>query len=249
MNLQRLFRSRERATPPHVFVSYRRDDAAAHAGRLYDALAARFGEGSVFMDVDAIGLGTDYRETIDGALASCDAAIALIGRGWLAASDEDGRRRLDDPEDVLRTELEQALARPLVVIPTLVGGAELPDEEDLPTSLAPLVRRQGLELRDATWRDDVARLVRRLEAIPSGEAPDATDRPAAARPRRRRVLLAVLAVAVVAAALALVLALRGDDGRRRRRCKPAGGARFRRPAARRDPFARPDGLRGRRLRP
>jgi TIR domain len=199
-----------------VFVSYRRDDAAAHAGRLYDALAARFGAGSVFMDVDAIGLGSDYRETIDGAIASCDAAIALIGRGWVLASDEDGRRRLDDPNDVLRMELEQALSHRLVVIPALVGGAALPDEEDLPASIAPLVRRQGIELRDSTWRDDVARLMRRLEAIPAAASavgvPAPTDAPPTQPRGRRRLLLAVIAAAAVAAGLALFLALRPDEG-------------------------------------
>ena len=205
----RLFGAREGATPyPRVFVSYRRDDAAAHAGRLYDALAASFGAGNVFMDVDAIGLGSDYRETIDGALESCDAAIALIGRGWLPAVDDEGRRRLDDPTDVLRMELEQALTHDLVVIPALVGGAALPDEEDLPASLAPLVRRQGIELRDSTWRDDVGRLLRRLETITS---PPEEER--APGRHRRWVVLGAVAVALVVAAVAAALLLRdGDDG-------------------------------------
>ena len=212
MNVGRLFGAREGAAPhPRVFVSYRRDDAAAYAGRLYDALAASFGAGNVFMDVDAICLGSDYRESIDGALESCDAAIALIGRGWLAAVDEDGKRRLDDPTDVLRMELEQALTHDLVVIPALVGGAALPDEEDLPASLAPLVRRQGIELRDSTWRDDVARLTRRLDEI-AAAAQGAPTEAAPARPRgRRRLLVPLLAAAVVAAALALFLAFRPDD--------------------------------------
>jgi hypothetical protein len=163
------------------------------------------------MDVDAIGLGSDYRETIDGALESCDAAIALIGRGWLPAVDDEGRRRLDDPSDVLRMELEQALAHDLVVIPALVGGADLPDEEDLPATLAPLVRRQGIELRDSTWRDDVARLTRRLDEI-AAAAQVAPAEAVRARPRGRRRLVAVLAAAAVAAALALFLAFRPDDG-------------------------------------
>ena len=210
MNVGHLFGSRGRAAAPHprVFVSYRRDDAAAYAGRLYDALAASFGAGNVFMDVDAIGLGSDYRETIGGALESCDAAIALIGRGWLPAVDEDGRRRLDDPADVLRMELEQALTHDLVVIPTLVGGAMLPEVEELPASLAPLVRRQGIELRDTTWRDDVARLMRRLEAI---HAPPEVER--ATRRRTRWAVLGVLVVALaVAAAVAALLLRDGDDG-------------------------------------
>ena len=211
VNLRRLLPSHEQAAPPtRLFVSYRRDDAAAYAGRLYDALAARFGAANVFMDVDAIGLGSDYRQTIDGALASCDAAIALIGRGWLSAVDEDGRRRLEDPGDVLRLELEQALTHDLVVIPALVGGAALPDEADLPASLAPLVRRQGIELRDTTWRDDVARLVRRLDELAAPER-GAPAEPAPTGRRRSRLLLAVLGAAAVAAGLALVLALRPDD--------------------------------------
>jgi hypothetical protein len=207
VNLRRLLPSRESAAPPtRLFVSYRRDDAAAYAGRLYDALAARFGAGNVFMDVDAIGLGSDYRESIDGALESCDAAIALIGRGWLAAVDEDGNRRLDDPADVLRMELEQALTSDLVVIPARVGGAELPEAEDLPASLAPLVRRQGIELRDSTWRDDVARLVRRLEAI--HEAPEAE------RIAGRRTTWAVLgaaAILLVAVAATALFVTRDSD--------------------------------------
>ena len=206
--MRRLLSSREEAAPPtRLFVSYRRDDAAAYAGRLYDALAARFGAGNVFMDVDAIGLGSDYRESIDGALESCDAAIALIGRGWLGAVDEDGRRRLDDPSDVLRLELERALATDLVVIPARVGGAELPDAEELPATVAPLVRRQGIELRDSTWRDDVAGLVRRLEAI---HAP-----PEAERATGRRATWAVLgavAIVLVVAAVAAMLVMRDDGG-------------------------------------
>jgi hypothetical protein len=223
VNLRRLLPSRARAAPPtRLFVSYRRGDAAAYAGRLYDALAARFGAANVFMDVDAIGLGSDYRETIDGALESCDAAIALIGRGWLPAVDEDGTRRLDDPGDVLRMELEQALTHDLVVIPALVGGATLPEEEELPASLVPLVRRQGIELRDSTWRDDVARLMRRLEAIHAPpEAERATNR------RTRWAVLGALALALVVAAAVAALVLRDgdDDG------EGGSGARSSEPAA------------------
>jgi hypothetical protein len=47
-----------------IFVSYRRQDSAHLAGRLYDRLADRFGEGQVFMDVDTIKLGVDFAEEI-----------------------------------------------------------------------------------------------------------------------------------------------------------------------------------------
>jgi hypothetical protein len=192
-----------------IFVSYRREDTAAYAGRLYDALVGRFGDENVFMDVDTIDLGSDFREVIDRAIASCDVTIALIGRNWLSATDAEGERRLDDPDDLLRLELERALARGLVIVPACVQAAELPSEDALPASLAPLSSRQGIELRDTAWRDDVDRLTRRLERIA-----DETPRPeAGARSARwgpRRGLALALALAALAAVL--VLALRGGDG-------------------------------------
>jgi hypothetical protein len=194
-----------RRTPIRVFVSYRRGDTAAYAGRLYDALAARLGDENVFMDVDAIELGTEFRSAIDGAVAASDVVLALIGRGWLDAPADDGRRRLDDPDDVLRLELEAALAHERVVIPVCVQGAPIPSAEELPTSLAPLASRQGIELRDTSWRDDVGRLLRRLERLAA--PPD--ERPATRRLGIRSALaLAAAAVAAVATAIAL---LPGDD--------------------------------------
>lgn len=195
-----------------IFISYRRDDAAGHAGRLYDQLREDFGDEHVFMDVDAIGLGSDFRETIDQAIASCDVAIALIGRGWLSASDEEGRRRLDDPDDVLRLELERGLAHGLVVIPTLVQDADLPAERELPDSLAPLARRQGIELRDASWRDDVDRLTRQLEGVVVARAAETSDRRTPLRPRARKLLASALVVLLLGAAAALAVSLRAGGG-------------------------------------
>jgi hypothetical protein len=202
----------ERQPPaPRVFISYRREDTAAYAGRLYDALAARFGDANVFMDVDTIVLGSDFGEAIDRALASCDAAIALIGRGWASARDGEGRRRLDDPEDVLRLELERALARGLVVIPALVQGAGLPGREDLPGSIVPLVQRQGIELRDDAWRDDVDRLARQLERL-AGGAGEEDSTPTRRRSRGRWRWLAIAAVAAAGLAVGLALVLGDGDG-------------------------------------
>jgi hypothetical protein len=63
-----------------IFLSYRRDDASGHAGRLYDALSARFGAENVFMDIDTIDLGADFVQVITEAVASCDVLIALLGQ-------------------------------------------------------------------------------------------------------------------------------------------------------------------------
>ena len=117
------------------------------------------------MDIDTIEPGVDFADVIDRAVDQCDAFIALIGRGWLDAVDADGRRRLENPDDFVRLELESALERDVVVIPTCVQGAALPSPDRLPASLAPLVRRQAIELRDIGWHDDVGRLLRRLERL------------------------------------------------------------------------------------
>jgi hypothetical protein len=182
-----------------IFLSYRREDASGHAGRLYDALAARFGDGNVFIDVDTIDPGVDFAEAITRAVAGCDALIALIGRQWLIATDEEGRRRLDDPQDFVRLELEAALEREVVVIPAYVQEAEPPREDRLPASLAPLARRQGAELRDVGWRDDVRRLIARLEE--SARAP----RKPAWRPSRKSIAVAAVVGALALAAAAIVV--------------------------------------------
>jgi hypothetical protein len=196
-----------RRIPLRAFVSYRRGDTAAYAGRLHDTLVERLDPANVFMDVDAIDLGSDFRTAIDGAISSADVVIVLIGRSWLTATDADGQRRLDDPDDVLRLELEAALAHDRVVIPVCVQGAEIPLAEDLPATLVPLATRQGIELRDGAWRDDVERLLRRLERVAEGsQAPKAPE-------RRRRVGLrgALVLAGVTAAAVAAALVLTRDE--------------------------------------
>jgi TIR domain len=197
-----------RRRAPRVFVSYRREDASGHAGRLYDVLAERFGDENVFMDVDTIEVGADFTEAITRAVASCDALIALIGRDWATVTDDTGRRRIDDPADFVRLEVETALERDVAVIPASVHGASFPAESDLPPSLAPLARRQGTDLRDTAWRDDVRRLIARLESI---VRPEAKPGP---RPwwRSRRWLAALAAAALLVAVAAAVAVLRDGGG-------------------------------------
>jgi hypothetical protein len=73
---------------PRIFLNYRREDTAGHAGRLYDQLVARFGSETVFMDLDAIRPGSNFTETIEQALDECDVFLAVIGRGWLNCVDQ-----------------------------------------------------------------------------------------------------------------------------------------------------------------
>jgi TIR domain len=148
--------------PGRVFISYRREETAYPAGWLYDRLANRYG-GQVFKDVDSIQLGDDFVEVITRAVGSCDVLLALIGDQWLTITGEDGRRRLDDPDDFVRLEIEAALTRNVRVIPILVEGARLPRADELPPSLARLVRRQALELSPARFDFDTSRLLKVLD--------------------------------------------------------------------------------------
>jgi hypothetical protein len=153
-----------------VFLSYRRDDAGGYAGRLTDALLQRLGPKSVFHDVTAISPGQDYSVAIDRALADTDAALVVIGPGWLTAVTPQGARRLLEADDYVHLELARALGRDIRVIPVLVGGARLPEAAELPDDLQELAQRQALELHNETWHHDVDGLVRSLRGEPAVSA-------------------------------------------------------------------------------
>ena len=165
-----------------IFISYRRQDAAGYAGRLYDRLAAHFGADRVFMDVEGIEPGLDFVDAIGRAVSSCEVLIVIIGPAWLA-TDSAGKRRLDDPKDFVRIETKAALARHIRVVPVLVDGAVMPREEDLPRDLAPLVRRQAVELSHKYWDATSAELIRTLERVLDGDkASDRQKTPATSTP-------------------------------------------------------------------
>jgi hypothetical protein len=126
-------------------------------------LADRFGSDQVFKDVDSIQLGDDFVEVITRAVGACDVLLAVIGREWLTITDARGRRRLNNPHDFVRLEIEAALTRNVRVIPILVDGASMPDAAELPKSLAKLVRRQALELSPSRFASDTGRLLKVLE--------------------------------------------------------------------------------------
>jgi ABC-type amino acid transport substrate-binding protein len=151
------------AAPGRIFISYRREDTAYPAGWLFDRLADHYGGGQIFKDVDSIEPGDDFVELITRAVGSCDVLLALIGEEWLTIADEQGRRRLDNPEDFVRLEIQAALTRKVRVIPILVDGARMPRTDELPGSLALLVRRQALELSPARFDFDLGRLLKVLD--------------------------------------------------------------------------------------
>lgn len=148
-----------------VFISYRRQESSGLAGRLYDRLAAHLGEDQVFMDGDTIALGVDFAEVINEAVSTCEVLLAVIGPRWLTATGEDGRRRLDDPDDIVRLEIAAALERDIRVIPILVEGAVMPRRQELPEDLVRLARRNALSVRHESFRADADRLLAAIEPI------------------------------------------------------------------------------------
>lgn len=164
---------------PEIFLSYRRDDSRSATGRLADGLQSVFGRERVFRDLDSIAPGQDFEAALARAIAGASVMLAVIGPRSLDMVDAQGRRRLDDPQDVVRREIEAALTAGLPVIPVLVEGARMPTPEALPTSLAAFARCQAVSLDDAVWRDQVARLVaelRRQYGLEPAQIPRATAR-------------------------------------------------------------------------
>ena len=187
----------------NIFISYRREDSEGFARGLFQSLVVAFGPDHVFMDVEDIGLGTDFVEAIDKSLASCGALLVLIGPQWAGCTDAGGNRRLEDPLDFVRMEVVKALERGVRVIPVLVKGAKMPASGKLPEALQPITRRQALELRHERWSQDVDHLVSALagelaltrkdrpqQSIPPPAPPQASE-----KPKGRGKLLGGMAVA------------------------------------------------------
>ena len=192
--MSRASREPESGPGPKVFITYRREETGPHAGRLYDAMVARFGEDNVFMDVD-MAPGVDFVERITEAVGACQVLIVVMGPRWATVEDDDGTQRIADPEDFVRLELKTALRRPDVTpIPVLVAGARMPNPEDLPPEVRAITRRNALELSDQRWRSDVGRLISTLDEllaetlhVPGPASPErrvATSKAAPAEPAR-----------------------------------------------------------------
>src|SRR4051794_28221518 len=187
-------RMEDMPAPGRIFVSYRRNDSAYPTGWLTDRLAEHYGERQIFTDVDSIDLGDNFVKRITSAVASCDVLLAVIGPKWLTVTDENGQRRLDDPNDYVRIEIEAALRRQILVVPILVDGAKMPRVSDLPgkptapgdepepNSLAMLPYREALAVHPDQFDWAVGRLVEKLDEVLS--LTTATHRGDPPKPRR-----------------------------------------------------------------
>ncbi len=168
-----------------IFISYRRDDSADTTGRIYDRLVAAFGRQSVFKDVDSIPAAVDFPEYIAGVMQQCQIQVVVIGPAWLNVADANGQRRLDDPEDFVRVEIEAALQRGIPILPLLVKGAAAPPQASLPPSLARLARFNALPVRyDPDFDNDMRRVSATIERYlaESAAAPISGQIPSSPRP-------------------------------------------------------------------
>ena len=151
---------------PKLFISYRREDSVAYAGRLYDHLGQHFGADQVFMDIGQIPLGEDFVNVLDARVQGSDVVIALIGPKWLEVRNEQGRR-LDQADDFVGHELAAALEQGKRVIPVLVGGSKMPNARELPLAIGRLARCQAHTVDDTRFEYDIDALIRFIERRPS----------------------------------------------------------------------------------
>lgn len=146
-----------------IFINYRRGDDPGNAGRLFDRLQEAFAPEQLFMDVDSIAPGLDFVRVLEEQVGQCDALLAVIGKGWIDARDHTGVRRLDNPEDFVRIEIESALKQNKRVIPVLVGDTRMPRPEELPEAIRALAKRNAVRLTHERFRADAQGLIKALQ--------------------------------------------------------------------------------------
>jgi hypothetical protein len=186
--------------PKRVFISYRREDTAAAAGRVYDRLARVLAKPNVFFDVSTIAGGEDFAQRIASEITKSDAALVFIGDKWLEQSAPGGRARIFEPDDYVRAELRATLSRPVLVVPVLVGGAHMPKAEQLPEDVRAITTKNALPLRHESFDDDTENIVAAVLGLKAGERAW-EERPLGTR------IAAAIAGAIAGCLLVLLVAL------------------------------------------
>jgi hypothetical protein len=191
---------------PKIAISYRRSDTSAMSGRIFDRLAAHYGRHSVFMDVDNIPIGIDFRAHIGETLRRTDIVLAIIGAGWMGARD-DGEPRIREESDPVRVEIETALSRGAPIIPVLVDGAKMPDAAALPQSFGTFAFLNAAEV--ATGREfdgQIGRLIAAIDRAAAARSNDAASIYASSKAEARRKLFLLVARYFVTPLILLLVA-------------------------------------------
>lgn len=189
----------------NIFISYRKDDSKWNTQLLYDRLGKYFPPSTIFKDFNTIKPGDDYRKVISTALSKCHVLLVIIGKGWLNAMDENGKQRLQNPEDLLRIEVETALTRNIRVIPILFDNISMPPEAQLPQTLAPLTLRQCVSISETNFDYDIRHLA---EAIKNKQFADGNENTFTAKLLRNRIIFTVATGTLVAALLTGLLGIK-----------------------------------------
>ncbi|WP_165964437.1 toll/interleukin-1 receptor domain-containing protein [Actinomadura sp. KC216] len=156
-----------------IFINYRVGETAQVARLLYERLALIFGPAQTFYASERIVPGTRFDLPILEAVRTCDVLLAVIGPHWQDAAAADGSPRLHDPDDWVRREIAEALARRIPVIPVLIDGARPPDPDRLPPDLRSLAAMHYVRLGHRTEDPGVDALVSAVrKAVPSLAAGD-----------------------------------------------------------------------------
>jgi len=190
-----------------IFINYRRGDEPGFTQALLGRLEQAFSADRLFIDVDNIPPGEDFVRVLEAQVARCDALLAVIGKGWLDATDERGSRRLDNPNDFLRIEIESALRLGKRVIPVLVNDARMPRPDELPQAIRQLATRNAVRLTHERFRADVQGLIKALLGAIEEVAARRPDTIGALEPRKpwrssRGALLTVCVLGIVLAGAA-----------------------------------------------
>ena len=212
-----------------IFIAYRRDDSQGFARSIHDRLALHFGEDAVFRDINDIEPGRPWEEAIDQALGSCEVFVLLIGQEWLEASDDQGNRRIDDPEDRHRREIETAIKRRIRMFVVLMEDAHMPRRQQLPQGsvgheaegLQMVPALHALRIADHAFDYGIEELITSIEKAVRQEdrgdaetarAEEPVDRADGSKAERKRRLWPLFAVGLGAAVVAVVAFLIGSAG-------------------------------------
>jgi hypothetical protein len=152
----------------NIFISYRRSDTGAVAGRISDRLSDTFANCEVFLDVVSINPGADFKVELEQTLALSDLVLVIIGPRWAEVDPATNARRIDAPDDLVRFEVSSALRRQLVVQPILVDGARMPLESELPEDIRYLARHNALSVTTEKFRQDIQPLLKRIKDLSPG---------------------------------------------------------------------------------
>jgi len=152
-----------------IFISYRRDDTAPEAGRLYDRFGLMIGKKNVFQDVGTIDAGENFEEKIRTEMGRADAILVLIGKRWMAPSPGENKPRLWHERDHVRAEVRTALQGKALVLPVLVDDAPMPDAALLPEDVAEITKRNAPPLRLNTFDSDADMILRKALGLEPGE--------------------------------------------------------------------------------